>query len=681
MLVRYPTNAESMGNNVIGYAVEVAGHDAPTTTAAITAAMNGAREIALVTASYASTLKAWTAFRSALSLPDDADDIALRLALQRLRLEAWGRQAGPEQNDYNEHLHPVVELVDAVLKRIKKICLDGDQLQAKYGLGEGNRGMYRLKNFVSTNDGMQSGKDSRQVERFVSAIQQYAPTTKKGYRVADRLDAGSIAETASVKTNFTRFSTAKKARYNLKDRARFVTFVEAIDTYLAQLTALLTQSQQRAMAEEAYRMSIAAVGQVETRQSLSMLRRCANLGLADQVFSRMIDRKGISDTLEYNDFSESAITHRRQTSKGLISLSASDFYMPETTSSRRFLTSSRTWQGSIVLLERKDYPRTADQADLDKLDARIQRLALLLATSNADLDALRCLGYFTDSKNGCWWLAFDFPHRQKSSGSLQVTTRLTASTRPVSLVRLLCNKASRWRPSLGQRIKLASDLATTLSALYSSGWMHRSIRSANVLFPYMYTRKGGKAELEGLEDLSKPLLGGFEYSQQDQESWDGTIYRHPSYQSAVITNGTHRPRPYRVQFDIYSFGLVLVEIALWLPLLDFLDANAADFLDEDQPQGSQDPQDQQQPEGRTLGRKMEMFTPDDARELQRRVVRMVRKELGFSMGMQYRDAVKWCLQYADQDRLDGEGDDWHHALQFYDKVVVPLQRLTRMGES
>lgn len=657
MLVRYP-NFESRGSNIVGITVEVAAQNAPK-------AMNGGREIAIATSSYNGTIKAWSLFRNALTLSDDADDLALRLALQRIKLEAWGRVTRLEQNDLHENLHHLVELLDQPLKRIKKLCVDGDQLQTKYGLGEGNRGIQRLKSFVTTNDGMQSGKESRQVERFISAIQQNIPSNGRGYHASDKADTGSIAETASIRTNFTKFSTAKKARYVLRDRSKFLQFIELIDACLNGLIILLSDSQRRKLREEQTRTSIIAVGQIETRQSLSLLQRTAVLGTQDHSFSRMIDRKGISDALEFNDFSQAAITHRRQTSKSLINLSASDFYMPESTSSRRFLTSSRTWQGSIILLERKDYPITADQSDLDKLDARIQRLALLLANSDGDMNALRCLGYFTDSKNSCWWLAFEFPHRQKQSGALQVSTRLTASTRPVSLLRLLCHRTSRWRPSLEQRLRLASSLANTLSSLYSSSWMHRSVRSANVLFPYMYHRKDGKPDLEGFEDISKPLLAGFEYSQQDQESWEGTIYRHPSYQSAIVTNGMHRPKPYRVQFDIYSFGLVLLEIALWIPLLDFLDANAADFLEE--------------PESRTLSKKMEMFTSDDAKELQRRVLRLVRKELAFSMGMQYRDAVKWCLQYADQDQLRTEGDDWHPALEFHDKVVVPLSHLASTG--
>lgn len=42
------------------------------------------------------------------------------------------------------------------------------------------------------------------------------------------------------------------------------------------------------------------------------------------------------------------------------------------------------------------------------------------------------------------------------------------------------------------------------------------------------------------------------------------MYRHPNYQGEAAQG-------YKVQYDVYSVGLVLVEIALWMPLGSFLE--------------------------------------------------------------------------------------------------------------
>jgi hypothetical protein len=71
-------------------------------------------------------------------------------------------------------------------------------------------------------------------------------------------------------------------------------------------------------------------------------------------------------------------------------------------------------------------------------------------------------------------------------------------------------------------------------------------------------------ETDNLE-IRKSRLSGFEYSRPDisgtstsippvHAEWE--IYRHPDYQGM-------KPQPARKTYDIYSLGIVLIEIALW----------------------------------------------------------------------------------------------------------------------
>ena len=81
------------------------------------------------------------------------------------------------------------------------------------------------------------------------------------------------------------------------------------------------------------------------------------------------------------------------------------------------------------------------------------------------------------------------------------------------------------------------------------------------------------------EFLCKPIISGFEYSRQETELESinnammfsdvaAAIYRHSAYQGEAAQG-------YHIQFDIYSLGLVLVEIGLWVPLTSVLHATNA----------------------------------------------------------------------------------------------------------
>jgi hypothetical protein len=97
------------------------------------------------------------------------------------------------------------------------------------------------------------------------------------------------------------------------------------------------------------------------------------------------------------------------------------------------------------------------------------------------------------------------------------------------------------------------------------GRLHKSILSDGILFfPDAHAH-----EL----DIREPYMTCFEYSRPDRTDAHSThippsprneAYVHPSYQG-VKARGT-----YRKSFDIYSLGIVLLEIAYWQPILTIL---------------------------------------------------------------------------------------------------------------
>ncbi|KAK3669531.1 hypothetical protein LTR78_010585 [Recurvomyces mirabilis] len=122
---------------------------------------------------------------------------------------------------------------------------------------------------------------------------------------------------------------------------------------------------------------------------------------------------------------------------------------------------------------------------------------------------------------------------------------------------MLLGQAQR-KPPLSQRISLAWKLASAVLYLHTVDWLHKGIHSANIIFP---------DGVNGL-DVESPILSGFEYARPESNEttsrgldplWD--IYRWPS-----IQNETPREGRFRKTYDIYSLGLVFLEIAYWQPL-------------------------------------------------------------------------------------------------------------------
>lgn len=181
---------------------------------------------------------------------------------------------------------------------------------------------------------------------------------------------------------------------------------------------------------------------------------------------------------------------------------------------------------------------------------RIQKLALLLKKDGKpdEFCTVHCLGYFDYRKNDRFaepyvGLVYEKPDRCKGDAV------------PVSLLHLFTMHGYS-KPSLTARTHLAHRLASCLGYLHVVNWLHKGFRSDNVvMFP----------DQTGTLHIAASRLSGFEYSRPDisgastsvapvRAEWE--IYRHPDYQGV-------KPPSARKTYDIYSLGIVLIEIALW----------------------------------------------------------------------------------------------------------------------
>lgn len=139
-----------------------------------------------------------------------------------------------------------------------------------------------------------------------------------------------------------------------------------------------------------------------------------------------------------------------------------------------------------------------------------------------------------------------------------------ATGTPMSLLKAFDIKDLR--ANLGQKFRLAHELARCISRLQLVKWFHESFRSDNILlFPRDYESQAGSSEVAPTLDYSQPWVMGFEFSRAEDDISLGVkdsclerdVYRHPDRQRAPTKHFTKL-------HDIYALGVVLLEIGMFI---------------------------------------------------------------------------------------------------------------------
>ncbi|KIW23326.1 uncharacterized protein PV07_11534 [Cladophialophora immunda] len=185
---------------------------------------------------------------------------------------------------------------------------------------------------------------------------------------------------------------------------------------------------------------------------------------------------------------------------------------------------------------------------------KVRDIALVLQHTSESMAILPCKGFKASAKAdpARFELVFPLP---------------TGSAQPRTLRDILLGKESQLGVpfSLTWRLELGLRLATAIMYVHTSGLVHKSIRPENLVVigdrvPTNVTEQSAKDKSPG-----KLYLIGFEFARKEEEvstrigddTWWKNIYRHPQRQ------GVHPETDFNMLHDIYSLGVVLLEIALW----------------------------------------------------------------------------------------------------------------------
>ncbi|KAA8615837.1 hypothetical protein PtrSN002B_007860 [Pyrenophora tritici-repentis] len=256
-----------------------------------------------------------------------------------------------------------------------------------------------------------------------------------------------------------------------------------------------------------------------------------------------------------------------------------------------------------------------------KIHARVKKLAALLSKNNRTVRfrAPFCRGYFIDTDESRFGLVFEKP------------ASISPTTEPTSLHTLL-TKPDVDVPSLTSRITLMRLLAETVERLHAVDWLHKGLRSANIL---LFPHNNPTGEM----NYTDPFISGFDYSrpatndelsETPSDDLAGDLYRHPSVQSRHNREDAGGRESYKKSFDLYSLGIVLLEIAYWKPI---------DVI---------------------LGIDLDEAVPRDTRHVQRRLLNGEPRHLGWVrsfVGDTVEAVVRACLSGPEAFGLDKGADE------------------------
>ncbi|CUS12332.1 unnamed protein product [Tuber aestivum] len=197
-------------------------------------------------------------------------------------------------------------------------------------------------------------------------------------------------------------------------------------------------------------------------------------------------------------------------------------------------------------------------------------------------------------------------------------------------LRSVLHRSTHERHPLEERFLLARQITKGVVFVHNLSFVHKNIRPETILvFP-----NPGKV-------LGIPFLVGFQmfraadgvtYRAGD-ESWSKNLYRHPTRQ------GNYPDNVYRMKHDIYSLGVILLEIGMWTP-----------FVGE-----AGEP-------GAALSQVVPILQDSNQKKKATRIkellVDMAHDHLPPEVGTKYTDVVVSCLSCLDRDSELGSGSEF-----------------------
>ncbi|MCJ1293715.1 hypothetical protein MMC34_005270 [Xylographa carneopallida] len=565
---------------------------------------------------------------------NDADRVRSMLDWEQCRLLQWGQRVGLDQARQNRTLN--WGLITDFLRQLEGLLSDAKVLRERYSLtfidADASGSISRAStavNSVTERKGIGRlwlyVKPELRSTRARIISENTGPLRKLQWAALDQDKIRRLIGDISYFNN---------CLHDLLDSAEQDFVRDTLSALLRDLVSRTTVSSDldiiKALLDTSY---IAESSSIEAAASLKQIRMLLGVDKRSDEKIPMRTRFNTNDT---TGSSGSSVAPAKQTLNKLSYQALVRNTSRNTMSTRELATykSSRKNINARVLLEWKAVEKTIEE----RLKRRIEGLTLMMSnTADPSFHSLRCLGYLrheTDGNTNMYAYVYEVVNLDEGE-----------SSKSSPAVRTLLSLFDEKRiPSLTYRIRLALALAQTVLQLHTSGWLHKGLRSENILF----IERGDSTWANGAE--LTPYVGGYDFARADNplemtedtpSSPEMDLYRHPQAQ------GVARPS-FKKIYDLYALGCVLLEIACWSSLQNYLLFHAENATEPSvQPSSTANANEQAHLKWVAILRGKE-------RLLDKEKCKGILEQVAFHAGDKYRTVVEHCFRAGESYTEDDE---------------------------
>ncbi|KAL5090454.1 hypothetical protein Trisim1_004351 [Trichoderma cf. simile WF8] len=473
-------------------------------------------------------VKAYGYFTTASNLDSDSQRMMCKVRIEEMRLVVWGREWGVAEGKFDEHLserNPQLKvLATQILEQLHGTVTDFKKLQDRYGLVD-----------EATAKG---GKEA-----------EVSPP-RKGSKDEGKKTNGFKTSSSTLNLSSERSwrkEIGLRTKWVIGDKDKFSNLLKDLKDFNDGLEALFPPSQ------------VQSFQRAWTHQLLDRAQRdLTELSLLENASSGIYPKLTNSANLKKLRINLDSKPQESFKPTFALKIGRTSLDIQDLKSPRRVQAHHVT--AGDVLIEWVDY----DREEIEERVVHVRRmddLARMMHSASEchpDLHSIDCLGYTDDSANNRYGLVYKAPASSHST------------------LKTLISSPDLKTPDLDDRIRLAQTLAVAVWSLHSLDWLHKSICSSNIVFfPSAFSTSGlsPTASAALVPDISLPYLSGFGASRPELDIALSVVPRNPSIEDLHRHPASLRGRPHIKPFDIYSFGLVLLEIGLWKVLQTYYKAH------------------------------------------------------------------------------------------------------------
>ncbi|KAL0939205.1 uncharacterized protein CTRU02_205815 [Colletotrichum truncatum] len=536
-------------------------------------------------------VKAYGYFTAAANLDTDSARLLCKVRIEEMRLVVWGREWGVAEGKLEAHLKSrecnpqMAQLAEGIMRELHATVTDFQRLRERYGFVE---------------EGPSVGGEGAK-----TVIMPDRSKEKKGAAVREEKD-----QKTKVPEKSWRKEISKRAKWVIADKEKFTALLKDLKDFNDGLEQLfppsrlpslhrawrhsLLDSAQRDLSQLTLLESSSADSYPQLNASANLKKLRINLDAKPQAsfrptFAFKVPRSdldiaplplGNGDPVGVSSSENSTGSNKSSKSKSSAGKGGEGgnggvgTTTTTTTTTTTRIHASHATHGP-VLLEWVEYdPQDTEERflHLRRLDD-LARMMHSASDRHPDLHTIDCVGYTDDTANARYGLVYRCPVLPSIPSSPTTATTAAVRASSHSTLHTLIASTDLKTPDLDDRIALACTLSCALWSLHSLDWLHKSICSANILFfPSAVSASAERATASAalVPDIGAPYLVGFDASRPDFDAEMSVNPRNPSIldlhrDPRSLGTGLSR-RQYCKSYDIYSLGLVLLEIGLWKAL-------------------------------------------------------------------------------------------------------------------